>query len=166
MVGTQGNDSMNGAGGNDKLKGAGGNDTIAGGLGSDTIAGGIGNDALAGGAGSDTFVFDTPLDASTNVDTVNGFAANNADKIALDPTVFAALFGGATSGVDANEFAANAGGNALDANDYLLYDTATGSLYYDADGNGATAKVLFATLTGLTGTLDNTDFTTIPPPGP
>jgi len=57
----------------------------------------------------------------------------------------------------AANFAANAGGTATDANDYILYDTATGNLYYDADGNGAGARVLFATVTVTAGTIDPTD---------
>ena len=44
-------------------------------------------------------------------------------------------------------FRAAVGGDAADTNDYVLYDTATGNLFYDADGSGAGAKVLFATLT-------------------
>ena len=35
---------------------------------------------------------------------------------------------------------------ALDANDFLLYDSGTGTLYYDADGLGGTAAVQFASL--------------------
>ncbi|MEQ1484815.1 hypothetical protein [Methyloglobulus sp.] len=37
----------------------------------------------------------------------------------------------------------------MDSNDFLVYDTTDGSLYYDADGNGAGAKVEFVSLTGV-----------------
>lgn len=37
-----------------------------------------------------------------------------------------------------------AGANALDADDRFLYNAAEKALYYDADGNGATAKVKLA----------------------
>ncbi|HEY5710537.1 MAG TPA: hypothetical protein VIT38_01475, partial [Allosphingosinicella sp.] len=40
------------------------------------------------------------------------------------------------------------GATALDADDRILYDTATGNLFFDADGNGAGTAVLFATLQG------------------
>lgn len=55
---------------------------------------------------------------------------------------------------------ANAGGVAVDANDFLLYDTTTGTLSYDADGNGAGAKVEFVTLVGIPA-LTAADFTII-----
>lgn len=38
------------------------------------------------------------------------------------------------------------GANALDANDRFIYSAPSGGLYYDPDGNGAAAKVLFAVL--------------------
>ena len=171
ITGTQGADNINGAGGNDLLKGGAGIDTLHGGAGVDVIVGGTGNDLLFGSANSagdgsaDTFVFNTALNATTNKDTITGFEANALDKMALDPAFFAAVALNGTAGLDATEFKANAGGNATDGNDYIVYDSATGNLYYDADGSGVGAKVLFATLVGLTGTLDNTDFTTTLPAG-
>ena len=113
---------------------------------------------------ADTFVFNAAPDAVNNRDTIYGFEANAKDKVALDPTLFAALLGGSSSGVDSGEFRASADGNAADANDYLLYDSASGSLYYDADGSGAGAKVLLGNFIGLIGTLDASDFSTQMPP--
>jgi hypothetical protein len=46
---------------------------------------------------------------------------------------------------------------AGDANDRIIYDKATGNIYYDADGSGGGAKVLFAQVTAGT-TLTNADF--------
>jgi hypothetical protein len=44
-----------------------------------------------------------------------------------------------------------AGAKALDANDYLTWDTSTGTLSYDADGSGPRAAISFAKveLTGM-----------------
>jgi Ca2+-binding RTX toxin-like protein len=38
------------------------------------------------------------------------------------------------------------GTRAKDKNDYIVYDKATGALYYDADGSGKGAAVKFAQL--------------------
>jgi Ca2+-binding RTX toxin-like protein len=52
------------------------------------------------------------------------------------------------------------GTKALDHNDHILYDRATGTLSYDADGNGSIAAVQFAKVAaGLA--LSASDFYTI-----
>jgi ELWxxDGT repeat protein len=179
--GLGGDDTIDGKGGNDRLEGGNGNDLVVGGSGGDVLRGGLGNDTLYGGVqpnggakpkgdgASDTFVFDTAPSGSTNHDTIVGFEANALDQIALDPAVFAALVAG-TPALDAGEFRANATGQAQDGNDFIVFDTTTGSLYYDADGSGAGARVLFGTLqlaslVGGVGAVDHTDFSTTPPPG-
>ena len=82
------------------------------------------------------------------------------DKLGLGSSQYAAI----GAALDSSEFRANAGGVAADANDFILYDSATGSLFYDADGNAAGAKVLLGNFIGLTGTLDASDFSTQTPP--
>jgi Ca2+-binding RTX toxin-like protein len=170
FIGNNGTDTLNGGAGDDQLSGNENNDSLNGGTGNDildggnnidTLNGGLGNDILTGGTGNDTFVFDSALGAN-NVDTITDFDAASNDKINLENAIFTA-FGATTGTLNSANFAANAGGNATDANDFILYDTATGNLYYDADGNGAGAKVLFAQidLTGLSGVVDNTDFSII-----
>jgi Ca2+-binding RTX toxin-like protein len=119
----------------------------------------LGNDTLTGGAGNDVFIFNAALNAATNVDQIMDFDANNNDKIDLENAIFTQL--AATGTLNSANLASNAGGNAGDANDYILYDTTTGNLYYDADGNGAGAKILFAHLNISAGTLDASDFLVI-----
>jgi Ca2+-binding RTX toxin-like protein len=137
---------------------------IRGGSGSDWIAGGGGNDILRGGGNnqgdgaSDSFVFDTAPNGNTNYDRIIAFEGNGIDRIVLDPAIFSAI--GAQ--LDASEF--RIGTSALDADDYILFDRLTGNLFYDADGSGAGAKVLFAKLIAWTGSIDVSDFV-MPPPG-
>ena len=107
---------------------------------------------LTGGASLDGFYFDAPLNAATNVDQILDFSTVQ-DTIFLDRTVFTGI---AASGTLAGA-AFRAGTAALDADDRILYDTATGQIRYDADGIGGVAAILFATVTpGLV--LTNADF--------
>ena len=116
---------------------------------------------MTGGAANDLFVFNTTLNALTNVDQITDFDANNNDKIQLDDAIFVGIANSGGNLVNAADFAANAGGNATTATQNILYDTTTGNLYYDADGNGAGAKVLFAHLDLAGGTVDAPDFIVI-----
>jgi Ca2+-binding RTX toxin-like protein len=119
-------------------------DWIRGMGGDDRLHGGGGSDNLSGGAGSDTFLFETAL-GTGNVDQIGDFAAE--DAIALDRTIFGALPGrGAALAGDAFVV----GVRAQDAEDRIVYDQATGKLFYDADGSGAGARILFAQVTAGT----------------
>jgi Ca2+-binding RTX toxin-like protein len=126
---------------------------IAGGSGSDSINGRGGSDTLTGNAGNDSFVFDTTLGAG-NVDTIGDFNVAN-DTIRLDNAIFDAIAGVGT--LTAAQFVANASGTAADANDRIVYETDTGKLFYDINGNAVGGSIQFATLTaGLA--LTNADF--------
>jgi len=119
--------------------------------GNDTLNGGAGNDVLNGGAGADRYVFDTALNGSSNVDRLADFSAVN-DTIVLDRTIFSQLATGTLP--DSRFFAGTA---AHDADDRIIYNAATGNIYYDADGSGAGAQVLFAQVAPGT-VLTNADF--------
>ena len=128
----------------DSLHGDGGANTIWGANGNDVIDGGGGNDRLIGGGGEDTFVFDTTLNATSNVDHVVDFAPG-ADIIQLDNSIFTALAGGLLDAADLV-----VGPAPQTASEYIIYNPTSGALSYDADGSGAVAAVQFATLdTGL-----------------
>jgi Ca2+-binding RTX toxin-like protein len=106
------------------------------------LTGNAGSNALSGGAGADVFRFNQALDAATNLDTLTDFSAVEGDKIQLMTSIFGALAGANL----ADSFVT--GTAAADANDFLIYDSTSGALYYDQDGSGTEhAMVQFATLT-------------------
>ena len=137
----------------DVIDGKKGNDKIKAGAGEDTLIGGAGRDTLSGGADKDAFVFNKKLGAS-NVDLIKDFK-HDIDVIHLDDKIFKKI--GPT--LEAKEFYAKKGATeAHDKNDRIIYDKATGKLYYDADGNkDGKAAVHFATLNKHP-TLDAGDF--------
>jgi Ca2+-binding RTX toxin-like protein len=115
---------------------------VNGNAGANTLDGGAGSDTLTGFGGADNFAFTTALGAG-NVDVVGDFVAVD-DTIQLDDAVFTQI--GGLGALNANAFFV--GSAAHDADDRIIYNQATGQLFYDADGNGAGAAVLFATLQG------------------
>ncbi len=52
------------------------------------------------------------------------------------------------------------GMDAQDSDDYLIYDSNTQTLYYDADGNAEVAKVAFVQVVGIN-SLSSADFSVI-----
>jgi Ca2+-binding RTX toxin-like protein len=106
---------------------------------------------MTGSSGNDEFFFDTALNAVTNVDAITDFLAV-ADTIMLDDAIFTGIAAGALA---AGAF--RAGTVSVDADDRILYDSATGQIRYDADGVGGAASILFATVTAGTA-LTNADF--------
>jgi Ca2+-binding RTX toxin-like protein len=128
------------------LSGGGQHDTLIGLGGGDVLRGGAGNDTLTGSGGPDNFEFSSALNA--NVDRITDF--NRAsDTVWLDNAVFTAF---ATTGVvlpGAAFYSAPGATAAHDLNDRIIYNSTSGRLYYDADGNAASsAPIHFATLTG------------------
>ena len=135
LTGNEFANSLTGNAGNNRLDGQGGNDT------------------LVGGSGEDVFVFSTAL-AASNVDAITGFSTVN-DTIALENTgIFEALLleGILTAG------AFSIGTTATHRDHRIIFDSATGALFYDQDGNRAGDAIQFALLTGIGGTLSNADF--------
>jgi serralysin len=145
LSGGDGNDSLFGMDGADTLSGGTGNDVLDGGSGNDSLIGGTGNDQLTGGNGLDVFRFSSAL-SGTNIDTLFDFNVTD-DRLQLENSVFLKLT--TTGALSSSFFRASTTGNAADSNDHVLYETDTGKLFYDADGSGAGAKVLVATLTTL-----------------
>ena len=138
----------------ENLTGSSFNDTLTGNAGANTIVGGAGNDVLTGGAGNDTFVFDAALNSATNVDDITDFNVA-ADTIVLENAIFTTIAG--TGTLTAAQFVANTTGTAQGADDHIVYETDTGKLFYDSNGNAAGGATQFAQLdAGLA--LTNADF--------
>ena len=144
VLGAAGNDVIDGGLGLDYLNGGAGNDTISGGDGVDRLFGGPGNDLLAGGAGADYFYFNTAPSATTDRDIITDFSLVD-DVIVLENAIFTQL---TATGVLAAGLFKNLTLGPIDATDRILYNDTTGGLFYDADGSGAGAAVLFAVLSG------------------
>ena len=134
------------------MSGGDGIDAINAGAGNDDLFGGTGSDDLTGGTGADRFRFDSALSAATNVDDILDYSVVD-DTIFLDRDVFTGIAANGTLAAAAFR----AGTSAGDADDRIVYDAATGNIFYDADGLGGVAQILFATVTPATA-LTNADF--------
>jgi Ca2+-binding RTX toxin-like protein len=117
-------------------------DTLVGSVGRDTLNGRGGNDTLTGGAGGDRFAMTSAPNTVGNNDTITDFEPGS-DKLTLSDVIFTSLPGGALA---AGSFVSGASPVAADANDYILYNSVTGAVSYDADGSGSASAVVFATL--------------------
>jgi Ca2+-binding RTX toxin-like protein len=124
---------------------------VRGNNGNNIINGREGQDELTGLGGHDSFLFNTPLNAVSNVDVITDFSVAD-DTIRLDDAIFSSLGLGYLA---AGQFVIGAA--AQDSNDRIVYNSGTGALSYDSDGSGNMAAFQFATLgTGLA--LTNLDF--------
>ncbi|GIT91425.1 hypothetical protein JANAI62_18820 [Jannaschia pagri] len=133
--------TVSGGDGADEVEGGAQNDRIDGGAGNDTIAGGAGEDTLTGGAGNDAFVFEVPGAALRGADRITDFQSGQ-DRILIDVPDGVFPTGALPNGV------LRQGTAAQDANDYLIYDQATGRLFVDLNANAAGGQTLIATLDG------------------
>lgn len=145
------------ASGQDTLDGRGGNDHLFGYDGNDRLIGGPGNDRLFGGLGADRFVFNAALSATANLDTVGDFTVN-VDEFELENAIFTGL--GAAGALNPNLFFKSASGTAQDANDRIVYNTTTGLLSYDVNGNAAGGVTALAVLSNKAA-ITAADFTVI-----
>jgi serralysin len=147
-VGTSsGAGNLHGMGGNDVLNGSSGVNVLTGGDGNDTLNGWGGADTMTGGAGADLYIFGVnSLFQPTGSITDFG---SGVDKIRLDASVMPALGTSGNFAAADQRFYAAAGATAgQDATDRVIYNTVTGDVYYDADGNGSGAASRIATLQG------------------
>lgn len=139
LDGDIGKDKLNGGDGIDQLYGGEDKDELYGGTGNDFLYGGYGKDTLVGGTGADKYFFDSPLEG---IDTIKDFLGQEGDKIEVSASGFG---GGLVAGVlPNNQFII--GSAATTAEHRFIYNQGTGEMFFDLDGNGAAAQVLFAKL--------------------
>ena len=124
---------------NNSITGNAGANSLQGLAGNDVLNGGASKDSLWGGLGDDTFLFKTALSPS-NLETIMDFSVG-VDTIMLENAIFKTLPAGALAST-----AFFVGAQAHDANDRIIYNSATGALLYDPDGTGSQAAVQFATV--------------------
>ena len=176
LYGGQGNDKLDGGENNDTLYGGDGTDNLFGGKGSDILFGGAGDDILDGGdsgwvsrkidevhggegndiittSGRTHIYFETALDEETNVDIVVDFSTEKLDDfvgylqlIYLDTSVFAGIEATQEDGpLLAEQFVV--ADSAQDPAHRIIYNSATGDLFYDSDGSDTGAEqILFANI--------------------
>jgi len=125
----------------ENLKGGLFDDFFIGNDGANRLEGALGADTLVGNGGVDWFLMTFAPGAvtsfgSANVDTLLDFQ-HGEDMIGLAGSAFGGL-----AAVTADNFVL--GTAAGDADDRLIYDQATGNLWWDADGNGGGAAVMVA----------------------
>ncbi len=149
--GNAGANTLSGNGGSNFLNGGRGNDLIDGGAGNDQLMGNLGNDDLRGRAGDDRFYFNVAAGAADADDILDFSAAD--DSLYLLRTMFSQA--GPNGALAASAF--HQGAAAADADDRILYDAATGNIFYDSDGTGAAAAMLFASVAAGT-PLSHADF--------
>jgi Ca2+-binding RTX toxin-like protein len=126
---------------------------LYGNAGNNILDGRGGSDTIKGYGGADSFVFRDALGAS-NIDTIVDFSVAN-DTIRLENAIFNAIVG--TGTLTSGQFVANTSGTAQDSNDRIIYETDTGKLFYDSNGNAPGGATQFAAITPGLG-LTNADF--------
>lgn len=134
LLGGGGRDTLNGGSGQDELRGGSGRDRLQGGDGRDLIEGGASADRLTGNGGADTFVYASSADGG---DVITDFNGAEGDRLAFYRAGF-------------NNAAGILSGSTLNTGHAgLFFETSTGLLTFDPDGNGAADRVLVADLRGV-----------------
>jgi Ca2+-binding RTX toxin-like protein len=136
-------DRLTGNDQDNRLFGGEGADVLVGGKGADVLMGELGADTLTGGAGNDEFVFRSAADGADRITDFSSNATGNNDLI----RVLGQGFGNHADGaLLATEFQSSNSGVAANSAVRFIYDRDDARLYYDADGSGAGAAVLLATM--------------------
>lgn len=139
IEGNQGDDELHGGAGNDILRGGDGDDRLFGDDGNDLLIGGPGTNTLTGGAGADLFQL-SKIGMQLITDFVRG-----EDKILLQGSEFGDAFAGKK--VDSSTFASGDHVDFSGRHAGLFFETASSTLFFDADGDGGQAAQAIAKIT-------------------
>jgi len=157
-TGGTGDNTLNGNAGANFLDGGRGDDALFGNDGNDTLFGNTGDDTLTGGSGADAFLFGNAPRASSGIDLILDFSHAEGDTLQFSKAQFRG-FGTVVGGLTADQLHTGTDDLAQDASDRIIYNTATGALWYDADGTGRVAAVQIAQIgDAVHPALDFTDF--------
>jgi Ca2+-binding RTX toxin-like protein len=146
LFGSAGSDTLIGDNGVDIIYGFGLGDSLDGGGDTDYIVGGVGADTITTGTGQDYIYFQGQNEGK---DTVTDWRASGFDLLVIDEPAFGAgLITGQYLSSESWRFVA--GTAATGAFGQFLWNSATSTLSWDADGTGVGAAVQLVTLTGIT----------------
>ncbi|MFM6188827.1 MAG: Ig-like domain-containing protein [Planktothrix sp.] len=124
------------------------NDMIFGNASNNNLEGGAGDDEITGGEGADTFVYNNP---NHGQDILTDFNPSFGDNFSISAAGFGAgLVAGTALSTTASDTGVFVSGNTLNYlgnMPHFFYNTATGVLGFDPDGNNAKPLTLLATLT-------------------
>lgn len=140
----------------DILHGQSHGEVLRGFAGDDTIYPNLGNDTIWTGTGSDVIVFDSALSTrrSNNIDVIMDFDPA-FDRIVLAKNIFRSI-----TGSDLTQSHWKEARGATDRDDRIVWNSQTGDLWYDANGNrsGGQVKICHIDLVGNSPlTVDNFD---------
>lgn len=188
VLGSSGDDVITTGSGNDVINVDGyyrddgvaseGSDTIKSGAGDDVIWLGDGHDQVWGGKGNDEFVFNfLPEETEVVINSeqygtvkttylshkINDFDAGSdngtIDMLLFDSAVYTSLIDLKETNFIKGKGLTGASQNETGIDDYLIYDTSSGRLYYDADGNQSDSEaVLVAVVKGRVADFGYEDF--------
>jgi Ca2+-binding RTX toxin-like protein len=129
FITSTGNDTLYGEAGNNELSAGDGADilNVSDSKGNNLLVGGFGTDTLIGGSGRDAFIYTRAFEGG---DQIQNFDVTK-DVIQVSASSFG---GGLTAGI-LLPFAFQLGRAANDRLDRFLFDSATGDLFFDRDGN-------------------------------
>jgi Ca2+-binding RTX toxin-like protein len=146
LTGSQFGDILVGNAVSNFLAGGDGVDRLEGKLGADNLSGNAGADILLGGLGNDTFRYHLLSDGGDTINDYSNVGGNN-DRFVFTNSAFGNVGVGA---LQASEFQVGTSNLALSATVRFFYETDTGILRFDSNGNGAGGTTVIATLAPAT----------------